>query len=198
MNDSSGVNLRSVEGLSPWPARVRLKILLWEWCWALFCVWTPKPLNRWRLSWLKLFGGTIDGTPFVHQRARIQIPWNVILHDRCCVGDRANIYSLGEIEIEVGAVIAQEAYLCTGTHLFDDPTLPLVTRGIRVGKGAFVGARAFVLAGVTVGDGAIIGACSVVTTNVEPFTISAGNPCRLLRRTGASRQGQSECHSPIT
>ncbi len=174
--------MRSAEGLSPWPAHVRLQILLWELCWSLLCSWTPKPLNRWRLFWLGLFGAKIHGKPFVHQRARIQIPWHVILHDGSCVGDRANLYSLGSIEIEAGAVIAQEAYLCTGTHLFDESGLPLVTRRIHVGKNAFVGARAFVLPGITVGEGAIIGACSVVTASVEPFTINAGNPCRMLKR----------------
>lgn len=188
MDDIAGINLRSAEGLSPWSARVRLRIALWEMCWRLFCSWTPKPCNRWRLLWLKLFGARIDGTPFVHQRARIQIPWHVILHDRSCVGDRANIYSLGEIEIEVGAVIAQEAYICTGTHVFDRPGLPLVTRKIRIGKGSFVGARAFVLPGVTVGDGAVIGACSVVTDNVEPNSVNAGNPCRMLRCTTTSQK----------
>lgn len=101
-----------------------------------------------------------------------------------------NIYSLGEIEIENSAVVAQEAYLCTGTHLFDESGLPLVTRRIRVGKRAFVGARAFVLPGVTIGEGAIIGACSVVTANVEPFTVNAGNPCRLLKQRLAPKETQ--------
>ena len=182
MNDSTGLNSRSAQGLSPWPVTLRMKLLLWDYCWGLLCSWTPKPFNPWRLFWLRVFGTTINGTPFVHQRARIQLPWNVVLHDRSCVGDRANIYSLGQVEIEAGAVIAQEAYLCTGTHLFDDPHFPLVTHRIRVGARSFIGARAFVLPGVTVGEGAIVGACSVVTTNVEAFTINAGNPCRLVKR----------------
>jgi putative colanic acid biosynthesis acetyltransferase WcaF len=157
-------------------------MVLWEACWALFCAWTPKPLNAWRLLWLRIFGATVSGTPFVHQRARIQIPWHLILRDRCCLGDRANIYSLGIIEIEEGAVVAQEAYVCTGTHDFDQEGLPLVTRDIRVGKGAFVGVRAMLLPGVTIGEHAIIGACAVVTRDVEPWTINVGNPSRLLRR----------------
>lgn len=148
----------------------------------LFCAWTPKPLNPWRLFWLRVFGATISGTPFVHQRARIQIPWHLILRDRCCLGDRANAYSLGIIEIEEGAVVAQEAYLCTGTHDFDQENLPLVVRNIRVGKGAFVGARAMILPGVTIGHHAIIGSCAVVTRDVEPWSINAGNPSRFLKR----------------
>ncbi|MBC8166517.1 MAG: putative colanic acid biosynthesis acetyltransferase [Bryobacteraceae bacterium] len=167
---------------SPWTLHQRSAMLLWELCWFVFCRWTPKPFNAWRLFWLRLFGATIYGTPFVHQRARVQIPWHLTLHDRSCLGDRTNAYSLGEIEIEAGAVVGQEVYLCTGTHDFETPELPLVTRKIVVGRDAFLGARAFVLPGVTIGEGAIVGAGSVVTTNLEPFTVNAGNPCRMLRR----------------
>jgi putative colanic acid biosynthesis acetyltransferase WcaF len=161
---------------------MRITMMLWEGCWALFCGWTPKPFNRWRLFWLRLFGARIRGTPFVHQRARIQIPWHLSLGDRCCVGDRANLYSLGKIEIDEDAVVAQEAYICTGTHDFDQPGLPLVTDDIHIGRGAFIGARAMVLPGVKIGASSIIGACAVVTKDVEPWTINAGNPCRLVRR----------------
>jgi putative colanic acid biosynthesis acetyltransferase WcaF len=166
---------------SPWSLRERIGLLLWETCWGLLCHWTPKPLNRWRLFWLRRFGCKIDGTPFVHQRARIQIPWNLTLHDRACLGDRANAYSLGEIEIGARTVIAQEAYLCTGTHDFADLKMPLVTAKITVGADTFIGARAFVLPGVTIGEGAIVGACSLVERDVPSWTISAGLPARVIR-----------------
>src|SRR5437588_5343984 len=105
---------------SPWPAGQRVMRVLWEVCLIVFCVWTPKPLNEWRLFWLRVFDAKIDGTPFVHQRARIDIPWNLTLHDRACLGDRANAYALGEIEIGARATVAQEAYLSTGSHDFNE------------------------------------------------------------------------------
>jgi putative colanic acid biosynthesis acetyltransferase WcaF len=166
---------------SPWSVRERVVMLLWEFCWTFFCGWTPKPFNRWRLFWLRLFGAKIDGVPFVHQRARIQIPWNVTLHDRSCLGDRANLYSLGEIEVGARAIVAQEAYLCTGTHDLTVAHVPLQVAKITVGEDVFVGARAFVLPGVSLGVGAIIGACSVVTRNVPALTLVAGNPARSVR-----------------
>lgn len=166
---------------SPWSVNERLLRILWEVCWCLFCVWTPKPANPWRLFWLGVFNAKIHGTPFVHQRARIAIPWNLTLHDRACLGDRANAYSLGEIEIGARAVVAQEAYLSTGSHDFSDPALPLVVAKITIGEDAFVGARAFVLPGVTIGARAIVGACSVVTHDVPENVVAAGNPCRVLR-----------------
>ncbi|MCE0497248.1 MAG: hypothetical protein LV481_04795 [Methylacidiphilales bacterium] len=166
---------------SPWTLRQRIRLMLWQCCWAFFCSWTPKPLNVWRLFWLRLFGTTLDGRPFVHPRARIIIPWHLTLHHRACLGDRANAYSLGEIEIHEDATIAQEAYLCTGTHLFSSPNRELQTAKISIGPGAFVGARAFILPGVTVGAGAVVGACAVVTRDVAPNTVVAGNPAVPIR-----------------
>lgn len=167
---------------SPWSLSDRIRLLLWHCCWTLFCGWTPKPLNPWRLFWLRLFGCKIYGKPFVHQRSRIQIPWNLILHDRACLGDRANAYSLGVIEIEARVTVAQEAYLCAGTHDFSDPTLPLMTAKITIGEDAFIGARAFVMPGVNIGSGAVVGACSVVTKDVEEWVVCTGNPARMIKK----------------
>jgi putative colanic acid biosynthesis acetyltransferase WcaF len=166
---------------SPWPPSQRVLRMLWEFCWVVFCAWTPKPLNEWRLFWLRVFDAKIHGKPFVHQRARILIPWNLTLHDRACLGDRANAYTLGEIEIGARATIAQEAYLSTGSHDFSQAGMPLVTAKITIGEDAFVGARAFVLPGVTIGARSVIGACSVVTHDVPENVIAAGNPCKVLR-----------------
>ena len=163
---------------SPWTKQQRIKMVLWEYCWLFFCAWTPKPANAWRVWWLKAFGATVYGQPFVHQRARIQIPWNLTLHDRAALGDRTNAYSLGRIEVHEHATVAQEAYLCTGTHAFDQPAKNLVTAPIIIGAHAFVGARAFVMLGTTIGEHAIVGACSVVTKDVPPYSVVKGNPAR--------------------
>src|SRR6476469_6373690 len=135
---------------SPWSAQDRALRLLWEFCWFFFCSWTPKPANPWRLFWLDVFGATIEGKPFVHQRARIAIPWHLTLHDRACLGDRANAYSLGKIEIGARATVAQEVYLSTGSHDFSSPALQLVNAQITIGEDAFIGARAFIMQGVEI------------------------------------------------
>jgi putative colanic acid biosynthesis acetyltransferase WcaF len=167
---------------SPWPLRRRLALLAWDGAWLLACAWTPKPLNPWRLMVLRLFGAEIRGTPFVHQRARIAQPWNLVLHHRACLGDRAAAYSLDRIVLHAGATVAQEACLCAGTHDFTQPHLPLQTAPIVVGRDAFVGARAFVLPGVTLGERCVVGAMAVVTRDVPPGAIVAGNPARTLGR----------------
>ena len=165
---------------SPWRRGYRLRLFLWEYVWLLLCAWTPKPCNPWRLIILRRFGATILGQPFVHQRSRIDHPWNLTLHHKACLGDRAHAYCLAEVVIGAGACVAQEAYLSTGTHNFTTTTWPLQTAPIRICADAFIGARAFVLPGITVGKSAVVGACSVVTRNVAAGTVVAGNPAKPL------------------
>ena len=99
---------------------------------------------------------------------------------RACLGEYANAYSLGKIEINEGATVAQEAYLCTGTHDFKDPSLQLITKPITIGKKSFIGARAMILPGVCIGENAIIGAMSVVSKDVPDHQIVAGNPAKKI------------------
>ena len=51
-----------------------------------------------------------------------------------------------------------------------------------VGNDVWIGQNATILPGVRLGDGAIIGANSTVGSDVEPYTIVAGNPARVIRK----------------
>ena len=53
-----------------------------------------------------------------------------------------------------------------------------------VKRGASIGSGAVILCGVTIGEGATVGAGSVVTHDVAPGTVVAGNPARILRQAG--------------
>ena len=61
-----------------------------------------------------------------------------------------------------------------------------------VKKGASIGSGATVLSNVTIGERAIVGAGSVVTRDVPPDTIVAGNPARVLRAIGDATGGRDE------
>ncbi len=59
---------------------------------------------------------------------------------------------------------------------------PPKTKGdVVIGNDVWLGNGAFILSGVTIGDGAVIGARSVITRNVAPYSITAGNPAKLYR-----------------
>ncbi len=52
----------------------------------------------------------------------------------------------------------------------------------KIGSDVWIGIRSIVLGGITIGDGAVIGAGSVVTKDIGPYEIWAGNPARFIRK----------------
>ncbi len=52
---------------------------------------------------------------------------------------------------------------------------------IKICHGAWIGARVIILKGTTIGEKAIVGAGSVVTKDVAPYTIAAGNPAKMIK-----------------
>jgi len=76
--------------------------------------------------------------------------------------------------------IGPEASILTLGH---DPQSPdFSDRGgdVVIGDRVWIGYRAIILPGVTIGEGAVIGAAAVVTKDVTPFSIMAGNPARKI------------------
>lgn len=62
-----------------------------------------------------------------------------------------------------------------------------------VRNGASIGANATIIGGLVIGKGAMVGAGSVVTADVEPYTVVAGSPARLLRRLDGSLSSADGC-----
>lgn len=84
--------------------------------------------------------------------------------------------------ISADVSIGPEAALLTLGH---DPRSPtFADRGgpVSVGDRAWIGFRAIVLPGITIGEGAVVGAGAVVSRDVPPFVIVAGNPARQISR----------------
>lgn len=56
------------------------------------------------------------------------------------------------------------------------------SKPITIGKGTWIASNVTIIGGVTIGEGCIIGAGSVVTHSIPPFSLVAGNPCRVIRK----------------
>lgn len=157
------------------------------------CRWTPKLFNPWRLLVLRFFGASIHGVPFVYSSSKIYAPFLLALSDKTTLGPESEIYNLGPVALGERVTVSQYAYLCNGSHDLEDPELPLLVGNMMVEDDVFIGARAFLLPGIKVGEGAVVGACAVVTKDVEPWTVVAGNPARfikkrVIRETGNGRE----------
>ena len=59
---------------------------------------------------------------------------------------------------------------------------PTTKGDVIIGNDVWIGAGASILSGIKIGDGAIIGTQAVVTKDIEPYTIVAGNPARFIKK----------------
>jgi acetyltransferase-like isoleucine patch superfamily enzyme len=104
----------------------------------------------------------------------------------CVIGINSVITGQGGVDIGDHVIIAPGVMVLPVDHVYGDPERPvreqgITAKGIRIGSGAWIGARALVLDGVTVGENAVVGAGSVVTGDVPARAVVAGNPARPVK-----------------
>lgn len=128
----------------------------------------------------------------------------------CSIGDNSRVGAFVEIQkgatIGKSCKISSHTFICEGVHIEDNVfighgvmfTNDLFPRATRpdgspqteedwklietfVKKGASIGSNATILCGVTIGENALIGAGAMVTKDVAPNTVVAGNPARYIK-----------------
>ena len=168
----------------------------WYVFWFVIGRVSPRIAHGWRRVLLRAFGAIVAPGAHPYPSIRVWAPWNLTMGPHSCLGDRVDVYSVDRITLGEWAVVSQDAVLCTATHDYNDPTFPLVTRPIVIGRYAWVAAGAFIGPGVTVGEGAVVGARAVVMKDVPPWTIVAGNPARKIGERRRFLSGESTLPDP--
>lgn len=166
---------------SSWPLSFKLKRALWQFLLNPLFYILPGPANKVRIGLLKLMGAKIGHTCLIEPRVRVLMPWNLELGDCVVLGRDVEIYNYALVKINDMSVISQRCYLCTGTHDYTHPYMPLIWKPITVGSECWVAAEVFLAPGVEIGNGAVIGARSVVTKNMPEWMVCAGNPCKPIK-----------------
>lgn len=107
----------------------------------------------------------------------------VTIGRRCFIQQCCTFFGRGGITIGNDVFIGPKVNLITLNH-DPDPDNRSATYGRRIviEDKVWIGINSTVLPGVKIGYGAIVGAGSVVTRNVEPMTIVAGNPARVIKK----------------
>lgn len=78
--------------------------------------------------------------------------------------------------------IGPEVTFFAAGHETRDIKLANTGAPIIVDNYVWIGGRSVILQGVSIGEGAIVAAGSIVTKNVDPFTIVGGNPARFIKK----------------
>jgi putative colanic acid biosynthesis acetyltransferase WcaF len=163
---------------APWG---RLYLFAWRTIGAFIFRLMPSRFFRVRNLILRVYGARVARTAFVHPTCRIYSPRTLSVGERSCLSARVDCYCVADVVIGDDVTVSQDAFLCTASHDIDLPDRPLTAAPIRVDRGAWVFARATILPGVTVGEGAVVAACAVVTKDVKPHAVVAGNPAIVVR-----------------
>jgi len=94
----------------------------------------------------------------------------------------------GLVEIGDHCMLANGCFVSDANHRHDDLEKPITWQGFesegptRIGDNCWLGANVVVTSGVNIGERCVIGANSVVTHDVEPFSVAAGSPARVIRK----------------
>lgn len=171
--------------------RNRLARVAWFWVWLLLYRPSPAPLHGWRRFLLRCFGATVERHAHPYPGARVFAPWNLTMREASCIANGVDCYCVAPVELGAYSTVSQYSYLCTASHDFRDPAMPLVVAPIVIGADAWVAADAFIGPGVTVGEGAVVSARTSVVRDVAPWTVVASASARVVAERPVVRRERS-------
>lgn len=94
---------------------------------------------------------------------------------------RVDIQLLAEVRIGDNVVVNDGVRLLTGSHNIESPLFAATTGRIEIGSSAWICTGATVLPGVNIGQAAVVAAGAVVTRDVPPQAVVAGNPAKIVK-----------------
>lgn len=147
---------------------------------------TPPFTDEYERLLKEFFVGGLGEHCYILTPLYINLAENIHIGNNVSINPYFKCMSAGNIFIEDNVQIAMNVSLITNNHDFYDRAV-LTVKDIHIKKNAWIGAGATILPGITIGENAVVGAGSVVTHNVEPNTVVAGNPARLIKRLDSNK-----------
>lgn len=111
---------------------------------------------------------------------------SLTIGDQTWIGHQTLIVCSGNVTIGANVDIGPRVYVGTGSHHIDESGPRSAGEGynedVIIDSGAWLGAGSIILPGVRIGEKAVVAAGAVVTRDIEPNTLVAGVPARIIRR----------------
>jgi len=159
-------------------------VQLWWVIQSTLFVLSPQFMYEWRNSLLRCFGAKIGKGVIIRPTVRITYPWKLTIGDFSWVGDNAELYTLGEIEIGSNVVVSQKSYLCAATHDYTKETFDMIDKKITIEDEVWLAADVYIAPGITVKKGALVGARSSVFHDLPAGMICVGSPAKPVKQRG--------------
>ena len=140
--------------------------------------------------WIKYIYGLKKVHPTFNIGGRVNISFDLVADEFSYVGAGCLIYP--GVKIGRYSMLAQNVQIIGSDHIFDKVGIPATFAGrpslepTYIGRDVWIGANSIILTGVRIGDGAIIAAGSVVTKDIEQFSIVGGVPAKFIKRRFSS------------
>jgi acetyltransferase-like isoleucine patch superfamily enzyme len=102
------------------------------------------------------------------------------------IGPYGYIGCSGYIEIGDNVMISPRVSIYSENHNFSETAVPMIEQGVtrsfvKIEDDCWIAANSIILAGVTVGKGSVVAAGSIVTKDVPPYSVVAGNPAQVIK-----------------
>ena len=126
---------------------------------------------------------------FIHPGLVINFPENVRLGNNLIFNRNVSITARSKVSIGNNVLFGPNVVINDSNHLFIDKDKPITQQGhtakeIIIEDDVWIASNSVILKGVHIGKGAVVAAGSVVTKDVEPYTVVAGAPARKIKNRG--------------
>ncbi|MDP9077375.1 MAG: WcaF family extracellular polysaccharide biosynthesis acetyltransferase [Bacteroidota bacterium] len=163
------------------PGGNAFKRLLWFYVNAVFLKTSLVPSSGFKVFLLRLFGARIGRAVTIKPGVNVKYPWHLTIGNQTWIGENVWIDCLVPISIGNNVCLSQGALLLTGSHDYKKITFNLITAGVTLEDGVWIGAGAMINLGVTVASHAVLTSGSVATRNLNAYSIYQGNPAVKIR-----------------
>ena len=139
------------------------------------------PSHHVRRFFYRSAGIKIDKGSAIHMGACFYDPKNIVIGQDTIIGEGAVLDGRDKLIIGNHVDIASQVMIYNAEHDVQDPTFKAVKSPVTIEDHVFIGPRAIILPGVRIKKGAVVGAGAVVTKDVEEFTIVGGIPAKPIK-----------------